>query len=199
MRASLAATATVNFFNFAFFAIFILYATRALGVGPAELGLVLGVGALGGVLGSLITGRLADRIGLGAALVVGFVLFPAPLILVPLASGAHPLVLAFLGLAEFGSGLGVMVLDISLGALFAALVPDRLRARVSGAYMLVNYGVRPLGALVGGGLGGALGLRPTLWIATVGALAGVLWLLPSPMPRPRGLPGPAIMPRDEPA
>src|SRR5207247_9540475 len=56
MRASLAASATVNFFNFAFFAIFVLYATRALGVRPAELGLVLGVGALGGVIGSAITG-----------------------------------------------------------------------------------------------------------------------------------------------
>jgi MFS family permease len=188
MRASLAATATVNFFNFAFFAIFVLYATRALGVRPAELGLVLGVGALGGVIGSAITGGLARRAGLGTALVIGFVLFPAPLVLVPLAASAKPLVLALLGIAEFGSGLGVMILDISLGALFAALVPDRLRSRVSGAYMLVNYGVRPLGALVGGGLGAAIGLRPTLWIATAGAVAGVAWLVPSPVPRLRGLP-----------
>jgi hypothetical protein len=45
----------------------------------------------------------------------------------------------------------------------------------------VNYGVRPLGALAGGGLGTWIGLRPTLWIATAGALAGILWLLPSPI------------------
>ena len=56
-------------------------------------------------------------------------------------------------LAEFGSGLGVMMLDISGGAIFSAVVPDRLRSRVSGAYMVVNYGVRPLGALAGGALG----------------------------------------------
>ena len=30
--------------------------------------------------------------------------------------------------------------------------------------------------------------RPTLWIATVGAIAGVLWLLPSPIPHLRELP-----------
>jgi MFS family permease len=193
MRASLGASATVNFFNFVFFAIFVLYATRALGVHPAELGLVLGVGALGGILGSAIAGPLARRFGLGAATVIGFVLFPAPLILVPLASGAKPLVLGLLGIAEFGSGFGVMILDISLGALFAALIPDQLRSRVSGAYMFVNFGVRPLGALVGGGLGAAIGLRPTLWIATAGALAGVLWLLPSPVPRLRDLPEPAAV------
>jgi predicted MFS family arabinose efflux permease len=81
-----------------------------------------------------------------------------------------------------------MVLDIGLGALFAAIVPDPLRARVSGAYMLVNYGVRPLGAVLGGALGSAIGLRPTLWLAAAGAIAGVLWLLPSPVPRLRRLP-----------
>ena len=60
-------------------------------------------------------------------------------------------------LAEFGSGLGVMILDISAASIFAALVPHRLRSRVSGAYTVVNYGVRPVGALIGGFLGAALG------------------------------------------
>jgi MFS family permease len=191
MRAALGASATLNLFNFVFWAIFILYATRTLGVGPAELGLVLAVGAIGGVVGSMVAGRLTRRIGVGRALIVGFVLFPAPLLLVPLASGTKPMVLAFLGLAEFGSSVGVMLLDIDLGALFAALVPDLMRARVTGAYTVVNYGVRPLGALIGGALGSAIGLRPTLWIATVGALTGVLWLMPSPVPRLRELPEPA--------
>jgi predicted MFS family arabinose efflux permease len=54
----------------------------------------------------------------------------------------------------------------------------------------VNYGVRPLSALVGGALGSTIGLRPTLWIGAVRALAGVLWLLPSPIPRLRDLPEP---------
>ena len=94
-------------------------------------------------------------------------------------------------LAEFGSGLGVMILDISAGSIFAALVPHRLRSRVSGAYMVVNNGVRPVGALIGGFLGTAIGLRPTLWIAVIGAIAGFLWLLPSPIPKMRELPEPA--------
>ena len=50
---------------------------------------------------------------------------------------------------------------------------DRLRSRISGAYTVVNYGVRPLGALAGGALGSWIGLRATLWIATAGALLGV--------------------------
>jgi len=190
MRSSLAATATVNFFNFVFWALFVLYVTRELDVPAGTLGLILGAGAVGGVIGSLVTGRISRRIGLGPAYVVGCVLFPLPLLLVPLASGPRSVVVLMLFLAEFWSGVGVMMLDISAGAIFAALIPDRLRSRVSGAYSFVNYGVRPLGSLAGGVLGSTIGLQPTLWIGAIGALAGVLWLLPSPIPRLRDLPQP---------
>jgi MFS family permease len=100
------------------------------------------------------------------------------------------LVLALLFLAEFGSGLGVMVLDISAASIFAALIPNELRARVSGAYLVVNNGIRPLGSLFGGALGSAIGVRNTLWIVTVGAIAGFLWLLPSPVLGLKDLPEP---------
>jgi MFS family permease len=188
IRASLLATSTINFFNFVFWALFILYVTRSLDVSPGLLGLVLGAASVGGVLGSVVTGRISRRIGIGPAFVLGCVLFPAPLVLVPLAGGSDWTILACLFFAELLSGFGVMILDIASGTIKAALVPDRLRARVSGAYMVVNYGVRPLGALVGGALGTWIGLRPTLWIATVGAILGVLWLLPSPVLRLRELP-----------
>jgi MFS family permease len=190
VRASLLATATINFFNFVFWALFILFATRELGVGPGVLGLVIGAASIGSVIGSLVTGRISRRIGIGPAFALGCVLFPAPLLLVPLAGGGDWTILTLLFLAEFFSGLGVMILDISAGAIKAALIPDRLRARVSGAYMVVNYGVRPVGALLGGALGTWIGLRPTLWIASAGAIAGVIWLLPSPIMRLRELPEP---------
>jgi MFS family permease len=185
---SLLATAWINFFNFVFWAIFILYATRSLGIRAGVLGAVLGAASVGGVLGSVATGRIGRRIGIGPTFVAGCVLFPAPLVLVPLAAGPRWAVVGCLFLAEFFSGFGVMMLDIAGGSIKAALVPDRLRARVSGAYMVVNYGVRPLGALAGGLLGSAVGLRPTLWIASVCAVAGVLFLLPSPIPGMRELP-----------
>jgi MFS family permease len=188
IRASLAATATINFFNFVFFALVILYANRFLHVRPGILGLVFGLGATGAVIGAMVTGTLAKRIGIGRAYILGCIVFPVPLVLVPLAAGPRWLVLGCLFLAEFGSGLGVMMLDITSGAIKAALIPDRLRARVSGAYMVVNYGVRPLGAFLGGVMGSAIGVRETLWIATAGGIFGFLWLLPSPVRTLRELP-----------
>lgn len=188
MRAALGATATLNFFNYMFVALFVLYVTSDLGVTPGPLGTVLSAGAVGGVLGSLITGRLALRIGIGRAFAVGCLLFPAPLLLVPAAGGGRWAVLTSLFLAEFGSGIGVMILDITAGAIFAAVVPEAVRARVAGAYRSVNFGVRPLGSLFAGVLGETIGLRPTLWIALAGALSSTTWLLPSPVLRMRTLP-----------
>jgi hypothetical protein len=97
-------------------------------------------------------------------------------------------VLAMLFGAEFASGFGVMVLDISSGAIFAAVIPATVRSRVSGAFQAINYGTRPPGALLGGLLGSMLGLRSALWIAVTGGVAGALLLLPSPLPRFR-MPG----------
>ena len=188
IRAELLGVATINYFNFIFFALFILYATRSLHVRPATLGIVLGAGAIGAIAGSFVTSRLSRRIGLGPAFSLGCFLFPAPIILVPAAGGPRWLVLLCLFAAEFGSGLGVMILDITAGTLSAALIPPALRSRVSGAFMVVNYGVRPLGTITGGLLGSAIGLRPTLWIATVGALTGILWLVPSPIMSLRDVP-----------
>jgi MFS family permease len=188
MRSSLLATATINLFNFVFHALFILYAVRSLGVRPATLGIVLGAGAVGGLIGSFVSGRLGRRLGIGPTYILGCIVFPVPLVLVPLAGGPYWLILSMLFLAEFGAGLGVMILDISAASIFAALVPHRLRSRVSGAYMVVNNGVRPVGSLIGGFLGTAIGLQTTLWIGVVGAMTGFLFLLPSPIPRMRELP-----------
>jgi MFS family permease len=190
-RASLAGVATINLFNFMFAALFILYATRELHVRPGTLGAVLGAGAIGGLLGSVVASRLGRRIGVGRAYIAGCVVFPASLLLVPLAGGPKPLVLAMLFVAEFLSGVGVMILDINGNSITTAITPDAIRARVVGSARFVNYGIRPIGMLLGGILGDAIGVRPTLWVATAGALVGLLWLLPSPILGLRELPEPA--------
>jgi MFS family permease len=190
LRASLAATAWVNLFTFAYFAELILFATDQLGVSALQLGLAFGIGGLGAVLGAAVLRRLTVTLGLGRTFTLGFLAYTAPIALVPLAHGGKPVILMLLFLAEFGSGVGVMMIDVAGGAIQLGVTPDRLRARVTGAYRMVNYGTRPLGALLGGLLGSAIGLRPTLWIAVIGAVCAVLWLLPSPIPRMRECPSP---------
>ncbi|HSZ42150.1 MAG TPA: MFS transporter, partial [Trebonia sp.] len=185
IRASLTGVAVINLFNMMFSALFMLYAVRDLHLRPGLLGAVLGIGALGGLLGSLLTKRFCERVGAGWSYIAGSFGFTAPLALVPMASLAHGHgVLVLLFLAEFASGFGVMVLDISVGSIFAVVIPDTLRSRVTGAFQAINYGTRPAGALIGGILGTVLGLQQALWIAVAGGVFGAILLLPSPPPPP---------------
>ncbi len=190
MRPTLLSVATINFFTFASSALFILYATTTLGVSPGALGLALGTGAVGSVIGALVATRIGRRIGLGPAYALGCLLFPVSLLLIPLAGPdmPMPLVLALLFGSEFGAGLGVMILDVNVGAIIFARTPDRIRARAGGAFRFVNYGVRPLGALLGGLLGGAFGVREAIWVTTFAAIGGILFLVGSPVLRLRDLP-----------
>jgi len=188
IRGVLLSVATVNLFNYGFQALFILYATVNLGVEPGILGLALGAGAVGGVIGAVVAGRVGRIIGIGRAYLVGLILYPAPLILIPLAGGPPILILAFLFLSEFLAGMGVMILDINAGAMLLARTPDKIRGRSAGTFRFVNMGVRPIGAVIGGLLGAAIGIRETLFIVTIAQLTGVLWLIGSPILGLRYLP-----------
>ena len=191
-RASLLAFSTANFFNLMFTSLLIIYVTRELHIRPGVLGLVLGAGAIGGLFGAAGAPRLAHAIGVGRSMILGSLLSSVPLLLVPGAAGDTWVVVVMLFIAQFFVALGVMVLDVNGNSLNAALAPERLRARITGAHRVINYGVRPLGALLGGVLGSSIGLRPTLWLAVAGATSAVLWLLPSPIRTLRTLPDAAV-------
>ena len=53
--------------------------------------------------------------------------------------------------------------------------PPRMLGRVNATLHVVERGVIPFGALAGGILGDAIGLRPTLLIAAVGIAFGAVW------------------------
>jgi MFS family permease len=185
IRAGVACTSIINFFSFFIFAIFVLYASRTLGLSAAAIGLILGAASFGALAGALIAPRVGRRLGIGRAVVLGSVLFPAPMALFPLAQGDPWLAGSMLLAGEFLASVGVMIFDVNQNSLQAMVIPDEVRSRIAGVSRFFNYGTRPFGALLGGVLGTAIGLRPTLWIAVIGCLLGVFFLLASPMPRMR--------------
>ncbi|MGI8578274.1 MAG: MFS transporter [Nocardioidaceae bacterium] len=187
LRAGLGCVTTVNFFSFLATALIVLFASRTLGLPAGMIGLAFGVGAVGGLVGAVLAPRLSRRFGVGPMIVAGAILFPAPTAAIAFAGGSRWVAAAVLAGAELVSSVGVMLLDINLNSVKTAVIPDRLRSRVAGTFGTINYGVRPLGAVVGGVLGGWVGLRPTLILAAIGGSLCFLWLLPSPIPRLRSL------------
>ena len=196
LRPSVLCTATINFFNMAFNAIVVLYLADELGLSAGVIGLIFSFGALGALAGAFVAPRVRQRLGTGRAIVLGAVLFPAPLLAFPLVSGPRPVVVATLIAAEALASLGVMIFDVNNNALNVLATPHRLRGRQFGATRTIVYGVRPLGALAGGALGAWLGLRPALAIGAAGALLGVGWLLASAIPSVDELPE-AVDPAEE--
>jgi MFS family permease len=199
LRATLGCAATVNFFTFiAGTGLLVLFATRELHLTAGGIGLALGVGATGSLLGAVIAPRMSRWWGVGPSIAVGAVLFPAPIAIAALASGPLWVRGGALALAEFLAGIGVMFFDINLNSLQTAVIHDGIRSRVSGAYSTVNYGVRPIGAAVGGVLATTMGLRPTLLLAAAGGTLSVLWLVFSPVLRIHTLDqAPTTAPADE--
>ncbi|MFJ6609782.1 MFS transporter [Streptomyces sp. NPDC091289] len=184
----LAGVAMLSLFQTLTATLFVLYGTTELGLTPGWIGAVFAVFGLGGLAGAYAAPRAVRRIGIGPAIVTGFLGLSLPLLLVPLADGPAPLVIATLVAAHLGAGCGVAVLDISTNSYLIAVIPQTLRSRVMGVVQTANFGVRPVGAVLAGLLGTALGLRTTLWIGTAGAVLSVLWVTASGLARLRDLP-----------
>lgn len=181
LAASLRCCTCLNFFSFVVTALLVLFASRHLGLSAAVIGLAFGLGAVGGLIGAMLAGRVSRRLGVGPTILLGAVLFSAPVALLPLASGSTFAKGAVIGGVEMLSAAGIMLFDINVNALQTAVTSDAMRSRVSGAFSSVNYGIRPLGAIVGGVGGDLIGIGPTLIIAAIGGSLSGLWLLRSPI------------------
>ena len=181
--------ATYNLFEQAIITVFVLYAIRRLGLSAGLLGLVLSAGAAGALLGSVTAGAAGRRMGIGVAFLGGVVVECAAMLLVPAVRGPLGLVVPVLVAAFALNGLGLGLTNVYAVSLRQTSTPDQLLGRVNASYRFLSFGSIPLGALLGGFLGQALGLRPALTIAAVALLSTILWLLLSPIPRLRALPG----------
>jgi predicted MFS family arabinose efflux permease len=187
LRAGLACATTVNFFNFIGTSMLVLFASRNLALDPATIGLAFGVGASGGLLGAVLARPIAQRIGAGPLVALATIAFPLSVGIVAFADGPQWVRIGMLALSSFAGGFSVMCFDIPLVSLQTKVTHDHMRSRVSGAFMTVNYGIRPLGAVVGGLLGSSIGPRGAILVSAIGGALSVLWLLGSPILRVRNI------------
>lgn len=187
LRAALACVTTLNFFTFIAQALAVLFASRTLGLPAGVIGLAFGLGAVGGLAGAAFAPRLSRRYGVGRLVLIGSILFPVPIAVMALATGPHWVAATIIAAGEALSAAGVMIFDINLNSVQLAVTADHMRSRVAGVFSTINYGSRPLGAVVGGLLGSWIGVRPTLLVAAAGGALCSLWLLPSPIPAIRDL------------
>ena len=188
LRALIAAAATMNFFGRMFLAVYVLYMTRDLGLGPVGVGLVLATGGLGSLAGALVTGPTTRRFGPGPMLVASQLAFGLMGLLVPLAVLVPRIALVMVVASEFGQWMAVIVYYVNAVSVRQTITPGRLHGRVNATMRFFAGGMMPVGAVAGGALGGVIGLPWTLVVAELGTLLGFVWLVFSPVRTLRSLP-----------
>lgn len=178
-------------FGGVFSALYVIFAIKTLGLSPALMGLTVAVGGIGSLAGTAISRRFAAWIGIGRAIVLGFVVSAVSAIFVPLASGPLVLKLASLMVAQFvGDSMAVAAM-IPAASLRQSLIPrDRLGR--AAAFLSVGAGASAVvGALTGGALGSAFGPRVALFASVAGLVVMPVWASTTPLWRLAEIPAAA--------
>lgn len=197
LRALLGASMLFNFGVAGYEALLVVFAIRHLGLSPAVLGLVIGIGGAGVPIGVLLSGPAERRLGVGPVLILTAALSGAGLLVAGAAAG--PLSAAVIGAGTFVTAVGGGGWALTALTTRQTLSRPDMRAMTTAVFRWATYGVLPLGALLAGLLASLTGPRPAILLA--GGI-GQLCVLPllgsgvralrtlSPPPPAAGTPGP---------
>lgn len=177
--------AVINALVAAQYALVFVFLARTLDVPAAWIGVLIAFSGAGGLVGAATSSRLTARFGSGrtwrAALLAG----PVAGLAVPLASPGAGLALFALG--STGLAAAMAVVSVIGGSARQAACPPELIGRMSATSRSLTWGVIPLGALAGGVLGSAFGIREALWLVAVAFFIAPALVLISPLRRVREL------------
>ena len=185
LRHAAAWNGTANFFVIMVETLGPLFLIRTLHLRPAYVGVLLALGAVGGVAAGVAARPLIRRIGSARIAWVSMTVFALPGVLIPLAGPGWWVLLFAAGWISWT--FSATLCSIALVSYQQATCPPELRGRVSAAQRWINWGTLPLGGLAGGALGTAIGVHATLWLAVIGGCSSGLWLYLSPLRGQRDL------------
>jgi MFS family permease len=185
LRAISMCTGTGNFFGSIFNAMLIIYLARDLALSPSLIGVFFSVTGLGALAGAFLVGPFVRWFGQGPAMWIAMLGASLGGLLVPFARADWTLWLAAFGMILFG--VGVVVYNVTQVSFRQQITPDELLGRMNATMRFIVWGTMPIGGLVGGVLGAAIGVHPTIWVACTGELLSVVPLVLSPLRKLREL------------
>src|SRR5579862_103360 len=170
---------------------YILFAVQDVGLGPAAIGLISGLGGLGAFVGAAGATRVVNRLGAGRSMILGLVGFTIGSALIPLApSGAVLVATGMLVVQQLlGDGTGILY-DIVETSLTQSLVDGRVLGRVDATVSTFTTVTALAGAILGGVLAEAFGLRATIAFGVVAGATAIVFIWFSPARLIREAPAP---------
>ncbi|MFI6385849.1 MFS transporter [Nonomuraea sp. NPDC050540] len=152
-----------------------------LSLGATAMGVILGVGTLGGLAGSLVVARLRQRRRAGTVMAAGLLLAAASTAAFPIAGSLRewsPLwSAALLTLGQFGMTWGAVTFNITQVSVRQRVCPKELLARMTASIRFVVWGSMPPAAILAGWLGAQVGVVPAMWLGVAGTCLTVLPIL----------------------
>jgi predicted MFS family arabinose efflux permease len=145
-------------------------ATDIFDVGGGGLGLLVGAYGVGSAITALTLTVVADRLPRSSVALGGIFLYGVGVLGV-VATRTVPVGMA----GYFAMGIAHILVGISTNTTIQAQVEEAYRGRVMSLYLMCMVAGMPIGALVGGRLGDAIGLRETLGAFGVVLLLYGLW------------------------
>jgi predicted MFS family arabinose efflux permease len=184
------ASAVYSFFDIGILqTLYIPYVIDGAGVPAGWVGAVLAVGGVGAIAGAWLSVRLMKRAGPGPTMFWSTVIGNSALILVPLAGGPLWLAIGVLAVSQLLVGLCTQIFVVNNITVLQSATPRELVGRVIATIWAMGLVPAPLGALVAGLLGQAIGMWPVvLTAAVIGAVVPMIVLARSPIPKLREMP-----------
>jgi MFS family permease len=183
LRMTTGCSATSNLFVAAVLSISVVFLVRQVHVGASTIGVLMSLGAIGGLVGALSSGVLRRWIGSARLIWLSLVVTSPFALLIPLTSPGAGLVCFAVGDAAIT--FGATVYTVHQASFRQLLTPHRLLGRMNATIRFITWAMIPLGGLLGGALGSWLGNRAALWACAVGICLAPIWLLASPLRRMR--------------
>ena len=157
--------------------LYTLFALRDLGLSPAQLGVAIGCGGVGGLIGAALAFPAAARWGTRRTLLGSLALTAVMQAFIPLAPAVPWIAMLFLIASQVVGDGAMTVYLVNETTLRQQLLPQEALGRSAATWQVAAGLLTPAGALLGALLAEAFGLRPTLWVLAAGFAAALLWLL----------------------
>lgn len=179
LRKTTACAAAGNLFIAMQISLNLLFLVRVLHVRPALAGLLLALGSLGGIIGGMLIPAITRRIGSARIMWLSLLVFDFPSLVLPLAAPGWRVALFVLGYGV--AAFACATFSASQVSYRQWVCPPELRGRMNAASRWITWGVLPIGGFLGGILGSAIGIRPSIWIAFAGSWAAGFLVFLSPL------------------
>jgi MFS family permease len=164
--------ATLNLATNISFGVYVIFVIDELGASERTFGFVMGIAAIGGVFGAIVAERITVRFGRTAVLSV--TPFAIAITLLVNVFAQH---VAVVGATLFAIMFLVVASNVPGQSLRQEVTPEHMLGRVVASFRTFGLGASPIGALVGGVLTEAYGVRTANAVAAAVAGGAALLML----------------------